>query len=474
MFSRIRNAFSKTAAWRLSLAPTLTFAVGSTIAFVFMYFIAARTIHEYNDAWLNGEVEVLRQVSFATPQGGLYPQIIEDIAESAAREVSVDTRAHAPEPKIVFFLYTDPTGRDAVWVGPNPKKRFIAALHKAQLDLGGPQSLHVSGWKTPFRVIRDRGPNGSEIYLGLSDLHARQVMETLMRYLALIWLAVVAFGWIVSFQGARRTLKRVEEITGAVARIRSDALTSRIPEGRHSDEIACLARTFNGMLEQVADSVSQLRSLTESVAHELKSPVTSIRGRLEVALLTDEPDGSRDAVALALEELDRLSEFVTMTLDVAEAEGGALRIRREPLNLARLVSDLVTLYEPAFSERNQRIEAHLPNELMVKADVALVGRALTNLFDNELRHAGMGSRVQVMMAVGADWVTLDIEDNGPGFPDELLTRVFNRFAKGANSSGHGLGLAFVSSIVRAHGGTVLAGNRPAGGAFVEVALPVAK
>ncbi|HYB43691.1 MAG TPA: ATP-binding protein, partial [Candidatus Methylomirabilis sp.] len=405
-----------------------------------MYFIAGRAIREHNDAWLSGEIQVLRQVSLAARPGEGYRQIMEEIAESASREVSVEGRE---EPRIVFFLQTDASGHELAWLGPGEKSAFTAALARARPEMGHTRSLQVPGWRAAFRVIRERGPQDSEIYLGLSDLHARRVMQSLIWDLALVWLGVVVFGWVVAFLGARHMLKRVEGITRAAARIGSEDLGSRVSEGTRDDEIASLGRTFNTMLGRIAETVTQLRSLTDSVAHELKSPVTSIRGRLEVALSSDRPEGWRDAVALAIEDLDRLSAFITVTLDVAEAEGGALRIPRERVNMTELVSDVVALYEPAFAERRLRIELSLPDAADASVDRALVGRALGNVLDNALRHTGSGSAVSVAMTTDGASLVLTVEDDGPGFPADLEGRMFERFAKGGNSGGHGLGLAFV-------------------------------
>jgi signal transduction histidine kinase len=266
----------------------------------------------------------------------------------------------------------------------------------------------------------------------------------------------------------------VDSITEAAARIRSDDLSTRIPTGGQTDEIARLARTLNRMLDRVAESVGQLRSLTDTVAHELKSPVTSIHGRLEVALSSHEPARLREAAEFSIEDLDRLANFITTTLDVAEADAGGLRIRSEVADFSGLVSKLLSLYEPAFTERQLALVAHLADHDLVRIDVSLVTRALANLLDNELNHTRPGTTVTVTTAVAPSGVRLRIEDDGPGFPPGVATRLFRRFAKGGPSGGHGLGLAFVRAIVTAHGGHVTGGNRPEGGVYVEITLAAAQ
>jgi signal transduction histidine kinase len=270
---------------------------------------------------------------------------------------------------------------------------------------------------------------------------------------------------------ARRLLARVESITTAAARISSDDLGTRLPSGGKADEIGYLARTLNSMLDRISGSVSQLRSLTDTVAHELKGPVTSIRGRLENALTSERPERWRDAAILAIEDLDRLAAFVTTTLDVAEADGGGLRLQPETVDFTGLVRSIVALYEPAFAERRQTIRTALEDEVALRLDASLAQRAVANVLDNVLRHCPAETVVDVTLTTTRDEATLSVEDDGPGFPAELQARMFERFVKAGPGGGHGLGLAFTRAIAVAHGGTVTAGNRPRRGAFVRLVLP---
>jgi len=471
MFSRIRDTLTGTAAWRLALGPTLVFAAGTTVAFLAMYSIGVRSIREHNDAWLKGEVEVLRQVSDATPPGHLYPRIIRAIASSAAEEVTGASQA-AERAEMIFFLHTDGVGPELIWFGPRSKDLLISSVLAAKLPPGAPRSIQIAGQRFQFRVVRDHGANGTDIYLGLSDVHAMRLMDALLWRLGWIWFGVVCAGCGMAFVMARRMLSRVESITQAAAGIRPDDLSTRIPEGQHQDEIARLARTLNGMLDRVADSVTELRTLTGTVAHELKSPITSIRGRLEIALSSRGDSASREAAILAIEDLDRLSSFVTTTLDLAEADSGGLHLRRETADFSDLVSSIVGLYEPAFAEAGRTIELREPCSARTLVDISLMRRALANLLDNELHHTPPGTRVVLTTSVGGRSIHLLVEDDGTGFPRELAGRLFQRFGKGPESDGHGLGLALVRAIVVAHGGEVIAGDRAEGGAFVRLTLPI--
>jgi signal transduction histidine kinase len=219
--------------------------------------------------------------------------------------------------------------------------------------------------------------------------------------------------------------------------------------------------------------VNQLRAVTDSVAHDLKSPVTSIRGKLEAALLDNSNEKWPEAVAEAIEGLDRLSQLLNTTLDLAEAEGGALKLERAPMDLAQAVRQLVDLYRPAMAERRHRLIVHVADQVFVDADANLINRTISNLLENELIHVPPGCEVHVGLKSADGSAEFVIEDNGPGFPPDIGSRAFERFVKGKHSPGHGLGLAFVDAIVQAHGGSVKVSGGECGGAVIAILLPLA-
>jgi signal transduction histidine kinase len=193
---------------------------------------------------------------------------------------------------------------------------------------------------------------------------------------------------------------------------------------------------------------------------------------LEASLSAPSAEEQADSIVSSIEVLDRLSQFLTDSLDVAEANADALRLSRSEVDLAEAVGAMIDLYLPTFSERDLTLSFQCHGPVSINADPGLIHRAISNLFDNELTHLPTGHTVTVDLRV-TDVVMLTLEDDGPGFAPEIIQHLFERRAKGRESSGHGLGLAFVDAVVRAHGGTVNASNRPTGGALITVRLPMA-
>lgn len=470
----MRKAFRNTAAWRIAIWPTLAFAVGTALAFSTLYIFVARGIWDRSDAWLSGEAEVLAHVSADTPRDHLYGRIVREIAELATREVPEERNENGQNLNSVFFLEEDrQDGVAPLWVGPSSEDEFLSAIRRTDWSSGKTQPVQVDGWPMPFRVVAKQ-ENGRTVYLGLSSRGALHLLHTLTRRFLLLWGGTVVLGFLISFASAHRTLSRVERITAMAGRIDSRDLSERLPEPANSDEIARLARTFNRMLDRLQASVTELRLVTDGVAHDLKSPITAIRGGLESALSSDSSDRWRDALCDALEALDRLLNLLNTTLDVAEGQAGALRLERSTVNLSAVLRQLLDLYQPALAERRHELLLEIQDDVLVEADLALLHRVLSNLIENELAHLPLASRIAVRLHSRRGCATADlvIQDNGPGFPPEIRTRAFERFVKGKHSAGHGLGLALVDVVARAHGGSVAVSDGPDGGAIVELVLPV--
>jgi signal transduction histidine kinase len=231
------------------------------------------------------------------------------------------------------------------------------------------------------------------------------------------------------------------------------------------------------MLGRIENSMHQLHTITDALAHDLRSPLTAIRGKLEMSLSVAAASEQAEPIVSAIEEVDRLTEFLETSLDVAEAKADALRLSRSEIDLSELLRIMIDLYEPSMAEKGLTIETKSHTPVRIDADAALIHRMVANLFDNEIKHLPAGSRITVQLEIDFPAALLIIEDDGPGFAPDVLPHLFERRVerrvKGKESKGHGLGLAFVDAVTRAHWGTVEAWNRKEGGAKITVTLPLA-
>jgi len=472
MSSKEANPIMRSAAWRISLWASLAFAGGTLLAFAMLHRFVADDIQRRSDAWLSGEVEVLGDVAVRTPKDRLYHLVVAEIAELASREVPNRQRSGGDENDAVFFLQADDSGPAKLWVGAGDGAANLAAIRSTRVMSDVPFDVQVKGFGSPFRVASVRIADGSSIYLGLSERDERHVLSNLRVRFLTLWGSIVLLGFVIVFYATRRMLGRVREITEAASRIGQSDLSSRVSDTSGNDEIGNLARTLNHMLDRIENTVHQLHTITDSLAHDLRSPLTAIRGKLETALSSDVGAEPAEPVVSAIDELDRLTEFLNTSLDVAEAKADALRLSRTEIDLDGLLRGMIDLYEPCMSDKGLGVQIRSVGPFKVFADPALLHRVIANLLDNELKHLPASCLICVSLRADDRMVTLIVEDNGPGFDAEVGCHLFERRVKGRESRGHGLGLAFVEAVVRVHGGSVTATNRPEGGAQLTVKLPL--
>jgi signal transduction histidine kinase len=472
MSSKTGKPNVRSAAWRISLWATLAFALGTMFVFVFLHRFVANDIQRRSDAWLSGEVEVLGDVAERTPKDALYGRVVGEVAELAGKEVPNKLRSESSSNDSVFFLQAGGDGSLKLWVGAGSGEDTLKAIQKSRMLPDQPTDLHVSGFAVPFRVASIRVDDGSRIYLGLSERDELRVLNSLRLRFLLLWLLIVLFGFAIVFSTTRRMLSHVRRITEAASRIGHSDLNTRVPMTQRNDEVAHLALTLNRMLDRIESSMHQLHTITDSLAHDLRSPLTAIRGKLEMSLSAAAHGEQAEPIVSAIEELDRLTEFLNQSLDVAEAKADALRLTRSQIDLDELLRVMTDLYEPSMAEKGLQISFRGAGSLKIEADAALIHRMIANLFDNELKHLPAACTVTIQLQVEDESASLVLEDDGPGFSPEVSPHLFERRVKGRESNGHGLGLAFIDAVARAHGGTVTARNRENGGAQITVTLPL--
>lgn len=379
----------RSAAWRISFLATIAFACGTLIIFVFIHQFVSNDIQRRSDAWLSGEVGVLGDVAGRTPRNALYGRVVGEIAELAAREVPNKSPSEDKANNSVFFLQTNAEGVPQLWVGAGDGHSNLEAIKATRFLPDKPTDVRVSGFPVPFRVACLQMGDGSHIYLGLSERDELRVLGKMRLRFSLLWLLVVLLGFGIVFLTTRRMLSHVRKITEAASKIGHSDLSERVPATRRNDEVSQLAHTLNRMLDRIESSMHQLHTITDALAHDLRSPLTAIRGKLEMSLAIMNDEESADPIVSAIEELDQLTDFLNKSLDVAEARADALRLTRTEIDLSKLLETMMDLYEPSMTERGVRIRLRNENGVTVFGDEGLIHRMIANLLDNVLKHLSL-------------------------------------------------------------------------------------
>ncbi len=287
---------------------------------------------------------------------------------------------------------------------------------------------------------------------------------TLVSLIGLVLAAGVS--WIVAGQ----ILAPVRLLHRAAAQIGEDDLTRRIPV-RGNDDIAALAEQFNAMMERLQAAFATQREFLDDASHELRTPITIIRGNLE--LLGDDPTERAEDIRLCLDELDRMSRIVDDLLLLAKSERPDF-VRPEPVELAELTSD-VDAKVRALGERHWQLEAI--GEGTVRVDPQRITQAMVQLAHNAVQHTKPGDVITIGSALRLGTLTFWITDSGPGVPADDIETIFERFSRGSTGgagshrAGAGLGLAIVTAIADAHGGAVRLQSVPGHGATFGMEIP---
>jgi signal transduction histidine kinase len=234
--------------------------------------------------------------------------------------------------------------------------------------------------------------------------------------------------------------------------------------------VRTLGESFDRMLDRLEDAFARQRGFVSDASHELRSPLTAIRGQIEVLARDPDPDAAdvRRVEAATLSELARVERLVEELLSLARLDEGVGPARRE-LDAATFLRE-TTAAAPGGAEIGTLAAGR------VDADPEMIGRVVRNLVENARRHAGADGTVRVSSAASGDMLRVEVDDDGPGIPPAERERVFDRFhrsdaGRARGSGGAGLGLAIVRAIVEAHGGRVRATESPLGGARVGFELP---
>lgn len=278
-------------------------------------------------------------------------------------------------------------------------------------------------------------------------------------------------GWLLA-NTATRPMRRM---AGVAEGVDAGDLAARMPiEETHDDEVRLLAQSFNGMLDRVESAFQRQQNFVADASHDLRTPLTIIKGQLEV--LGRNPDPSREEVlrvtALVEAASRRMERLIDDLLILAQAESGSGG-PVEPISLGPLVRAEVE----AFRETNDRdFEIRIRSEQKVRADHETMARAVSNLLSNAVKSTGPGGKIWVSVSEAGARVVLAVEDDGPGVPGEMRARVFDRFSRldeSRTSSGSGLGLAIVKAVAESQGGEVLCDSSELGGARFQIFLPIA-
>lgn len=435
-------------AFRLALGYAALFTVSAVFLLAFVYWSTARYMLRQADETIDAEIVGLAERYRLTGLSGLTASIRERL----------DRRPTGSS----IYLLTDPTGSPIVgnlsrWPAVEPDGDGFLNF---ELVPSVGERPHLARAK-PFVLT-----GGFQLLVGkdLYDLQSAQAL--LLRttgWGAALTVALALFGgWVTS----RSRIRRIGAVNEVIGEVMSGDLSRRIPVESTGDDIEELVAKLNRMLDELEKLVEGVRRVSDSIAHDLRTPLARLKTRLErLRSVIAEPQGPEGEIAEAIEEADRLLATFSALLRIARIEAGERgRASFRNVDLTALIDDVAELYGPSVEESGKKLVLHNAPGLVVSADRDMLFQAVVNLVDNALKHATAGGRIELSLSRNNEATEIVVADDGPGIPEQERGKVrerFYRLDRSRTTPGAGLGLSMVSAVVALHGGELrLEDNHP--------------
>jgi signal transduction histidine kinase len=318
--------------------------------------------------------------------------------------------------------------------------------------------------------------DGLLLQVGRSTDNRAALLEPLRRTFIWVGSAAILVGFAVAVVAARRATRPLHQVVETARRIiKTGALDARVPMPARDDDIAELVQHFNTVLDKNAALLRSMREALDNVAHDLRTPLTSLRGTAELVLSQPGVDtAARDALADCVERSDEVLRLLRALMEISEAEAGVLRLEKSENDLRVITQQAVELYADVADAKKIKLEFAPGAAAPVFVDAVRVRQAVANLIDNAIKYTPENGEVKLLVYLESGDAVLQVSDTGPGVPEAEQPRIWERLYRGDQSrsqSGLGLGLSLVRAIVEAHGGKTTVRNAPERGAIFELRLP---
>ncbi|MGD9056766.1 MAG: ATP-binding protein [Desulfobacterales bacterium] len=466
MFLKKINNARHTLAFRLTLWYAGIFMLTSCVAFFFFYFLITSVIQDRTDQDLLGEARTLS--SILKLQG----------IEAVKRQIIFEAQA-AGEKKIFFRLLSFDgqefsSSNMSYWLDIDVGKPAINQLIRDKRPVF--DTISLPDRKHRIRILYVHIGRNIISQLGQSMESYTRFIEAFRKIFVLTMASLFIFAVIIGWFMARRALGGVETVTQTARHISEGSLNERVPVKKNQDEIDQLAITFNQMLDRIQTLVTGIREMSDNIAHDLKSPITRIRGLSEVSMTTGASEKDYENLAAStIEECDRLLDMINTMLVISKTEAGVNKLDAVEMDIGTVVRDACDLFLAPAEDKGVKLACDVAGHCNIFGDHRMIQRMIANLLDNAIKYTPAGGRIDVTVhADDHQDISLTVKDTGIGISEKDSTRIFERFYRcdpSRSEAGIGLGLSFARTIARAHGGDITVASQIDQGSTFTITLP---
>jgi len=438
-----------------------------TVALSVSYFSLEKTLTQYIESDLLEDID-----EFQT----LYQdEGLEGVKRAIEREIKPG------EEEKYFFQLLDKNGTNIYssdlshWNFLPENQHFIDQLFASKQFIF--QTLNTQDNEYEVKTIYDLIAPDILLYTGESTEEAQDILALLFNVFITVLSIAIPIAFVAGRLMATHAVKGIKEVSRIASKIEKGTLERRVSVSAQGDEITQLVDTFNAMLDRIWVLVSEMKEMTDNIAHDLRSPLARIRVISEQVLSSNNTPGEFKSVASdTIEECDRLLQMINSTLDVAEAEAGTLQTTKQQVNVSQLVQDACELFEAIAEQKRIRLLWRVDNNYHIYGNIHNLQRMLANLLDNAIKYTSANGLVEVSLTCTGQNIEILVSDTGMGIPENDQARVFDRFFRCDQSrtqDGCGLGLSFSRAVAHSHGGDIILSSSLESGSCFTIKLPIA-
>jgi len=460
MFLKNPKLLFKSSSFRLITLYTILFVLSSLVINIYIYTVISSFIYEQSRSEIVEDLEDLAEIYSEEGIAAFNTEVFEDEEDP-------------------FLVRLTGKGDDADIIRvPKNWEDFDARELRPGEETEDRGWVYVrEGEEDAYEITSLTLSDGSLLQIGQTISEREDLLKKIRNVYLFAIIPVILIAYLGGLFAADRALNPIRQLINTLNSIVAKTkIDMRVPvrnEDKLNDELISL---FNTMLDKIETLMNGMRSVLDNVAHDLRTPMTRLRGTAEMALEAGQ-DGNtlREALSDCIEESERILIMLNTLMDVSEAETGAMKLNLEEMNVAPLIGDVVDLYGYVAEEKGVSVHAGFPDELYLTADRSRIRQVLANLLDNAIKYTPSGGRIDIEASRGEKEVEITVKDTGIGISDDELDNIWDRLYRGDKSRserGLGLGLSLVRAIVGAHRGHVEVLSKPGAGSVFSVYLPL--
>jgi heavy metal sensor kinase len=466
MFSRLLSGLRSGVGLRLTFWYSGILALSTLFLFSFAYFLLASSLRRESQEAVAAKLRDLADVYQEGGLSGLREEV--SLERTLGRKDDFLVRLASRENKTLLIhvppQYQEFDVRSLERMKPNPDTLRLQVRGRHRREALELTSISLA--------------DGDILQVGESTEERERILEYFRENFVAVAIPLVLLGLIGGMFLASRALQPIRNVIRTIHEITRGRMEARVPSPKTGDELKELVMLFNGMVDKIEALIRGMRESLDNVAHDLRTPMTRLRGISEMALQSgDNLETYRESLADSLEESERILKMLNTLMDISEAETGVVKLDIKTVPVSEVVNDIVELYQYVAEAKSITVESHVAKDTLMTVDPMRMRQVLGNLLDNAIKYTPDGGRVYISADETGQRLVVHVRDSGIGIPPTQISKIWDRLYRGDQSrsqKGLGLGLSLVKAVIKAHGGEVGVESEPGKGSTFSIFLPKTK